>query len=473
MKTVLIIAAGISQYPTIMMAKKKGWESVVVDGNPNALYKDLGDHFEVADIRSGEEVFEAVKKYKFDGVVVPGTDFPETAAYISNKLGLPGISMEVAKACSDKFAMRSALEKADILTPKFFYLPLEADSRYIRQHFKDQKMDFPLVIKPINNMAARGVRKIDSMAELFCYRIEAFEHSRTGEALLEEYKEGPELVVDAFVYDGKVNIYGIADRHYNLLPYFVERGHTMPSILDDEILDEVKKNFKDVVKAVGIDFGAAKGDVKVTEDGIMMVEIAARTSGGFMSGWTIPYAYGIYPHDALLELTVGNPLIDLTPKRHDWSAERCLISIPGKIREIIGLKEAKKFANPVHLHIKEGSEVEFPINSASRCGSAITHENTREKAISNALRANKEIVLRLEPNNEKTNKFLLSDDFRMFISGYRESDWHGVETQEALLKIVETTGVKLKAMIGKTDFWKCFYKGGIQGGIYYIDSFLN
>ena len=58
----------------------------------------------------------------------------------------------------------------------------------------------------------------------------------------------------------------------------------MPSILPDKVLENAVDVFKQAIRAIGINIGAAKGDVKITKDGAKIVEIAARLSGGFMSG---------------------------------------------------------------------------------------------------------------------------------------------------------------------------------------------
>ena len=51
------------------------------------------------------------------------------------------------------------------------------------------------------------------------------------------------------------------------------------------------KEFEKGVKALGLSWGAAKGDVKYSRGRAVIGEIASRLSGGYMSGWTcIPKA---------------------------------------------------------------------------------------------------------------------------------------------------------------------------------------
>lgn len=470
MKKILILGAGISQYPTITSTKNMGWKSIVIDENPNALYKGLADTFEVADIKDKEAVLKIAERHKPDGVVCPGTDFPVTAAYVAEKLGLPGIPVEVAERCSNKHLMRKALKEAGLFVPKFaFFSLLEYRESGIRRYID---FDYPMVVKPVDNMAARGSRIVFNKKEFDEAIINAFKFSHSSTVILEEFKEGMELSIDALVYNGEVKIFGIGDRHFSLSPYLIEIGHTVPSILDKEIIEEANKTFIEAVKALGIEDGAAKGDIKITSDGIMIVELAARISGGFLSGWTIPYAHGINPHMALLDIVVGNPPKCLDPIWNRWSAERVLMSIPGKI-QAIEMGYAKHIAKFIHLHVKEGDEVNFPVHSAERCGSVITLEDFRRDAINEAKRAVKEIFLRLEPHNKETEYFIGSGpDFRMFIPGEKETDWHDVDIAEALQMVKSITSVNFNKILHNKKFWKYFYKGGIQGGVYYIDTYL-
>ena len=60
---------------------------------------------------------------------------------------------------------------------------------------------------------------------------EAKEASISGKLIIEEFMEGPELSLDALVFDGRIEVTGIADRIIQRAPYFVEVGHTLPSNL--------------------------------------------------------------------------------------------------------------------------------------------------------------------------------------------------------------------------------------------------
>jgi len=269
-------------------------------------------------------------------------------------------------------------------------------------------------------------------------------------------------------------IYLLADRHFALDPYLIEIGHTMPSILNKEILREVKNTFIKAVKALGIVHGSAKGDLKISNKGIMILEIAARISGGVLSGWTVPLSNGYDPHEDLIKIHLGiEPAIIKGLFKIQFAAERNFLSIPGKLKEIQRFNMETALCDFVHFHVKPGDKMEFPYNNANRVGSAVSRSATRNGAISAANRMVKDTLLRLDIYNEETELFIKESDFEMFKTIGKENDWYGNDFAEALEKVFIATEIKYSEIKDDEKFWKYFYKGGIQGAIYFCDTYIN
>lgn len=479
MKKILVVGAGISQVPTYDAAKKIGFKTIGTDGNPDALAKDKPDYFEVVDIRDPEAVLEVAEKYKIDGIVVPGTDFPVTGAYIAEKMKLPGIPVDVAETCSNKYKMREVLQQNGFLVPSFQKIKVNSYAEMSGRVIDVNKsIKYPAVVKPFSSMAARGVRKVNNPNELFVAMEVAYRFDKR--IIIEEFESGMEFSLDSLVLDGEVFTFAFADRHFMLDPYFIEIGHTTPTILDKGLVKQVTKVYENAVKTLGITHGAAKGDIKITSRGIVIGEIAARISGGFLSGWTVPYTTMYeeiekyyYPHEDLLRIAVGEKIKFPKIKNVGYSAERTILSIPGKAKSISTINSDYYREELIHMHVKEGQTVCFPVNNTNRCGSVLTFAaEDRNSAISNAREITREIFIRLEPHNTATEKFLSGNDkFMMFIPGRKEEDWHGMDIQDALQKVIKVTG--RFDFIGFEEFWKAFYKGGAQGGTYWVDTHLK
>ena len=363
-KHLLIVGGGVFQVPAIKTAKSMGLKVAVTDYNPEAEGMLLADYPIEVSTRNINLTVNMAKQFHracpLDGVLTVGTDASQTVAAVADALNLPGIPFEVAERATDKIKMRQVLKNKNVPVPDFRPIwTLEE----CREAIKD--LSLPLVIKPCDNMGARGVRKIESLDELTPAFREAKEASISGKLILEEFMEGAELSLDALVFEGNIYITGVADRIIERAPYFVEVGHTLPSTLPADQQAQAVEVFKQAIFALGIDIGAAKGDIKITPEGPKIVEIAARLSGGWMSAYTYPLATGVNLYKAAIQIALGEKPTDLTPKTSLVSAERSLLPPAGKILSIRGVEEARKIkgVKEIILMKEAGDMVEEPQSS--------------------------------------------------------------------------------------------------------------
>ena len=381
-KHLLIIGGGVFQVPAIKTAKSMGLKVVVTDYNPEAEGMLLADYPIEVSTRNINLTVNIAKQFHrscpLDGVMTVGTDASQTVAAVADALNLPGIPFEVAERATDKIKMRQVLKEKGVPVPDFRPIwTLEECQQAI------QDMPLPLVIKPCDNMGARGVRKIERLDDLISAFREAKEASISGKLILEEFMEGPELSLDALVFEGSIHITGVADRIIERAPYFVEIGHTLPSALPEKQQSRAVAVFKQAIFALGIDIGAAKGDIKITPEGPKIVEIAARLSGGWMSAYTYPLSTGVNLYKAAIQIALGETPTDLKPKTSLVSAERSLLPPPGKILSIQGVEEARKIkgVKEIILMKEAGDMAEEPRSNLGKVGYVITVGKTREEAI--------------------------------------------------------------------------------------------
>ena len=380
-KTVLIIGGGILQVPLIETAKSMGLKTIVADINKSCEgFKVCDITFEIS-TRDIEGVVREVKKLsqkvQIDGVLTAGTDASMTVSAAANALGLPGIRYVDAEAASNKIKMRKRLQKAQIPIPKFAPVWNIKDAREALDF-----LDFPLVLKPADNMGARGVVKINNQTELQDYFLHSKKCSTSGEMILEEFMEGPEFSVDALSWKGNFEITGIADRIITGAPYFIEMGHNMPSSYDKSTLTEIKNIMIDGMKALGITIGAGKGDIKLTKDGVKVGEIAARLSGGFMSSHTYLFSTGVNLNQAILEIALGKEPSNIKPTLNKVSIERSLLASSGKLEEIRGIEEAKKIhgVNDLFVLNKVGDIIQKPKDNIQKTAHIVITAENLEKA---------------------------------------------------------------------------------------------
>jgi len=418
-EAIIILGAGVMQGPVINIAKELGFYSIALDGSSAASCVSLADRFVQIDLKAKEEIETFARSIQGDfnriGIMTAGTDFSASVAWTAEKLGLPGIPYEAALNASDKSRMRECFKKAALPSPDFIIISKEEFHANTQRH-KEINISYPAVIKPVDNMGSRGCRRVDNDEELEEALKTALSFSRSGRAIVENYMEGPEFSVDAIVYKGDITICGLADRHIFFPPYFIEMGHTMPTIIDHEKQNAMLDTFRAGIHALGLagkdNIGAAKGDIKLTAKGPMIGEIAARLSGGYMSGWTYPYSSDALPIKGAILAAMGQKPQGLEPQKKWTCAERAFISIPGTVKEIRNgeirnkKKENTSYINDVFMRIKEGDKVAFPENNVTKCGNIIASAPDRETAIKAAEDAARSVLIRLDISDMETRRFL-------------------------------------------------------------------
>jgi biotin carboxylase len=410
-RSVLILGGGTMQIPAIESARSKGLRTIVADADPLAPGVALADVFENVDLKDEQGMLDAARRHYdksgLHGVFTAGTDFSATVAFVADHLGLPSVGYEAAKNASDKHRMRECFRAAGVPHPDFAVVSANEDPG---DSTGLARLNLPVVVKPVDNMGARGVVKVTERDRLVGVVADSIGYSRSGKVIVEEFIDGPEYSIDSMVIDGEVTPTGIADRHIRFEPYFVEVGHTIPTSLSTDETSRLVDVFARGVAALGIKNGVAKGDVFMGPSGPMIGEIAARLSGGYMSGWTFPYASGVDLTGAALNQAVGDPPGDLRPTRNDTTAERALISVDGLVREVVGIPEARSTTEVRELfcRVRAGEPVRFPRNNVEKCANVIATARERDRAVSAAEAAIASMVVRLVPNRLETHRFLFS-----------------------------------------------------------------
>ena len=410
-RTILILGAGTMQLPPIRAARRMGLRVIVADGNPAAVGREEADQFLHVDLKETDAMVDAARavarEHGLDAVFTAGTDFSATVAYVAEKLGLPGTTLDAALNATDKFRMRGVLKSAGVAVPEFALIDERglADSTISRDI---RRLALPVVVKPVDSMGARGVVRADDWDQVIDYARTAVDYSRTRRVIVEEFIDGPEFSIDALVYAGTIQITGFADRHIVFPPYFIEIGHTLPTALPQSDQEAIIAEFERAVRALGIGPGAAKGDMKLSARGPVVGEIAARLSGGYMSGWTYPLATGVNLSEAAIRIALGEPPGAIRPRWNRTSAERAVVSIPGVIERVDGVDAARAVTGVEELFLLRGSgdAIQFPRNNVEKAANVIAVRDTRDAATDAAMQAVASIEVVLTPANDATDRFL-------------------------------------------------------------------
>jgi len=382
-KKIIIIGASELQIPIIQAAKNLGLIVIATDRSPKAIGFSYADHTIIADTMNPEETISKIKEYIKDNgqihaVATTGTDASYTVAHVAEAFGLPGHSIQAALKASNKFLMREALLEANISIPKFKKVTNITDAEDFFHNINNY-----CVLKPLNSMGARGVSLVKNKDQIKTAFHLALKYNKNHECLIEEYINAHELSIDALITNGYITITGIADRIIEYSPYFVETGHILPSNIPTDWINRAIITFRDGVKALDLTHGAAKIDLKISQDQTWIIEIAARLSGGFMSTHTFPFATGIPLQEYMVKLALGELIENITPNKNLVSIERSIIVKPGVITHIDIPKNISEYPYITYFSFqsKIGDHIISPKNNLDKSGHIIATAPTREEAI--------------------------------------------------------------------------------------------
>jgi biotin carboxylase len=383
---ILIVSGGILQIPALEKARELGLTTHLMDGSVNCKAKDYADHFHLVDTKdiAGAKrlACDLRKQGKINSVYTQGADVEYTVACAASAAGLPGINPAAALNCKNKIRMREILRKHKIdKTPFARASNIHELSSAIRH------VGFPCYVKPSDNSASRGISRLagpdnlKSLETTFQKAAESCFHST--ELIVEAEILGPEFSVDTVLYRGKLYPAGISDRVFlRKKCYAVQAGSVTPSNLPDAVQVEIYRLMAKAARALGITDGAFKGDLVVDQGEPKIIEVTARTSGGFDSQYRKPYSFGIDILKATMDIARGLPLdpLDLIPQFVKWSKTFSIFPSPGGVKEIRGLRECHAIpgVRQIFLLVKPGDVIEPYTDCSKRSNHIIIAADTPE-----------------------------------------------------------------------------------------------
>ena len=380
-KGVIILGAGPMQVPAIRTAKGLGLFVIAADINPRAegnVFADVAIETDIKDyVRLAAWAGKFREKYHISAVF-PGADVAVTAAAINERLGLPGISFDVAAASNNKALMKQKWLSDGVPTPNAMEIRNRAEAVEA-----SKRMGCPVIVKAIDSSASRGTKIVEIASDLAQAVENAKSHSTTDSCLIEEYVEGSEQSVETVMHNGTQLRCGIVDRHFGFFPFPVETGHTNPTLLPLDVQERIYKVVEQAALSLGITSGPAKADMILTGKGPMILEMAARLSGGFHSQYTTPLATGMNPIRAVIRQSLGDPdfASDLQVQKHHFARCEAVFPPPGRVLEVEGYERALQIpgVHRIFLFKHQGDIIRNYENCADRPCYVIVSADSRQE----------------------------------------------------------------------------------------------
>ncbi len=400
MEKLLIIGAGIGQIPLLEKAKKRNIHVTVatipgqypcIEMADDIIYKDIYD-------RNGI-VSEAVKR-GITAVISDQNDLMNpTVAYVAEKLGLPGNKFDTVMKYCNKNLFRDVAELAGVPVPRH----IAVDS--VDVDFSEFNCPFPWIVKPADSQSSIGVKRVDSIDELYPALETALKKSPTHSAIVEEFFEGHEIVCEGFIDKGNYYNLSFADRKYFNIPELLIPSQTIfPSTVDKRLLDRVCQYESNLATLTKPDFAIVHSEylINTSTEEIRIVESALRGGGVYISSDLIPMATGIDINEVLLNKAIGIDVdVDevFSCKRECASAYICFYLPKGVITEIHGIEEVKSFPFVHRAYIDEfniGQQTEPMTYKGNRKGPILVSAESREELEHNIAEIEKTLQINIK-----------------------------------------------------------------------------
>jgi S-sulfo-L-cysteine synthase (3-phospho-L-serine-dependent) len=313
------------------------------------------------------------------GIFSSSEYFIEVAATLASAHGLQGESPSALRNCRNKLIQRQHLQKAGLRTPRF-----ECVKTVQNAVLSLQRISLPVVVKPTLGSGSVGVRLCSSATEVADH-VSALLQRKVNErglplpeeVLIEEYLVGPEFSVEML---GQTTL-GITRKHVSPEPFFVELGHDFPACLSPQVAASMIAVAQSGLRSLGLGWGPAHVEMRLTTDGPTIIEINPRLAGGFIPE-IVRLASGIDVIRETVKLVAGEP-VDVQPSRREYASIRFLTPAQdGVITAIQGLEEAVTMQGVVDIQTyrRIGDHVGIKNDFRDRIGHVISRSELEMSA---------------------------------------------------------------------------------------------
>ncbi|HEX3011911.1 MAG TPA: ATP-grasp domain-containing protein [Syntrophomonadaceae bacterium] len=346
----LILGAGRNQIGLINKAHEMGHEVITCDYLPDAPGRRLADKALLVSTLDRDGVMDAARRYRVDGIATVGTDQPvAVAAWAAEKLGLPSaVSYETARACTNKVLMKKVYNQAGIPCPRSFEIIREGIGPDLIKKINSIG-GFPVVVKPQDSQGQRGVYLIDNLTSReYALLEDSFNFTSQNSILVEEYIDGNEITVSAWVHNEVPELLMVTDRPLlDVKPHLgLPTAHVYPSQKMEARMTELSDFVKKVIKAFEIHNGPVYLQIIIDREGrLIMNEVACRVGGGHEDR-LIPLVSGFDILKAVVNQALGiqeRELFEQNLKQNPnlFAAVKFMFASPGQVKTVRGLEKAR------------------------------------------------------------------------------------------------------------------------------------
>lgn len=382
MKRILMLGAAMQQIPAIKKAKEMGYYVITCDYLPNNPGHQFADESYDVSTTDLEGVLELAKNTHIDGIVAYASDpAAPTAAYVAEKLGLPGNPYDSVQILTQKDLFRTFLKEHGFNTPKACGF-----TTYDQAEEQINNFQFPVMVKPVDSSGSKGVVKVFSKNGLKVAVSEALSYSRGKRFIVEEFieKKGYQVSGDGFSVNGKLVFTSYGNELYsdNGTRDYVALGEFWPSLLTTEQKKKVDGELQKLITALGMKTSAYNIEVILDkDDNVFILELGPRNGGSYIPQ-LIQYATGVDLIEYTLKAAVGEDCsgLSMTETRGCFSNYMILSKQSGVFDKLwFDPKFEKNNLIDVYCTYKKGDKVTAYHNTSHSLGTIVFRADSLEE----------------------------------------------------------------------------------------------
>lgn len=331
----LVLCGALAQIALIEELKKRGITTILLDMNEKVKAREYADKFYPVSVLDVDAVRRVAIDEQVDFILTVCADqVLEVVAKIAQELGLPWyIDAETAENVSKKSYMKKIFWESGVPTSKYVIMDMLDEDKIAH-------LNYPIIVKPVDAYSSRGVCKVKNIEELRAAFDVAVNISRTKTAIVEEFVEGDEVTVDAYVEEGKAhvlclsNLYKIGEDGK-----FVINRSRIPADVSQEIADKIADTAQKIVDGFGLKNCPMLIQLICDGENISVVEFCARTGGG-IKFLMIKKISGFDVVKAVVDLTLGEkPHVGEVKKANKLTVNEFVYCKPGELVRTEGFEE--------------------------------------------------------------------------------------------------------------------------------------
>lgn len=285
-KRILILGGSRFQVPLIERAKQRGLHVITCDYLPANPGHKLADEYHNVSTTDRDAVLDLARGTGIDAVASLSSDPAMPAvAHVASALGLPGPPLEAVTTLTEKDVLRRLMSGIGVPTPRYYILAANEGERVSDIAAMLATSSVRHLIKPNDSTGSRGVTVVepgdkDATAGL----RRAFEHSRAGRCIVEEYIDGEQIEGDGYLVGGRLVHHYLGDQTFftktrNSIPILTR----WPTRFGEAVLREVVSQVEAIAQAGGYLEGPVNIEARITYAGtVYIIEIGPRNGGSYI-----------------------------------------------------------------------------------------------------------------------------------------------------------------------------------------------